>query len=742
MKAEIRRIGGVPTLFINDVKQVPMLLFTNTETGRDRREICAKQIRMARDKGMHLHSVCCHLPIYQARGQRNLAPAIEAMDTVIREDDQASILLRINISLYGPEAAEWEKTHPGETVRYALNTDTFGRVKMPDGTYQEVSGPAVSIASDAWLEAAIDTLDELTVYFKEHREYYDHLLGYHICAEDAGEWFHTGSRENGVDISDVNRRAWQRWLDKKYGFRVEGTLNAWNLNPKIHLEYSEIDVPYDIPANDRSWPVTQTLLTRPTDKRFIDYSDYCSELTVDRIKRLCRATREMTNGEKLNVVFYGYYYELYDARTGHFRLMDILDCPDVDALASPISYLDRNEGGTGAVMAPVDSIALHGKMWFVENDMRTGQVLRSHTSNDHTDCWLSRAFESVESLVEAYRREWTQMIAHNMGCWYMDLFARGWISHPEQWNCISSLFERYAELQDQAKLLEPEVAVIVDEQAMSVVAHAEECGARLMYSLRQNFYRAGVKLGWYTIEDFEEGRIPGNRLKVAWILTPFRMDRMREEKLQRAARKTGAAMVFVHGFGITPVDVVQRLTGMEFGVIHQSVENLAMDATPLMKDSRLFMPDADYMKENCICPFNWNENQLASPSYYVEPSEGIKVLATYTKGRLNGRIGAAMCDMDGYKSIFIGAFALTTDGIREVCRLGGAHIYSESNDALFIGERILAVHSTATPGVREIKLPETLSVRDENGTVTQTDTLNLWMDKTQTAFWVADNQAF
>ena len=42
MTAEIRQIGSMPTLFVNGERQVPMLLFTNTEIdGGARRDICA-----------------------------------------------------------------------------------------------------------------------------------------------------------------------------------------------------------------------------------------------------------------------------------------------------------------------------------------------------------------------------------------------------------------------------------------------------------------------------------------------------------------------------------------------------------------------------------------------------------------------------------------------------------------------------------------------------------------------------
>ena len=713
MKVEIRKQNGVPTLFIDGERQVPMLLFTNTEAdGGARRDICKVQIRQALEKGLHIHSVCCHINLNTPTGERDLSPAIGAMETVIDEDPQAAILLRVNLSLYGADAVEWEKSHPGDCVRYVVGSENYPRVQNEDGSWSDNVCTAVSIASEDWLREAIATLKQLNDWFKAHPKFYNCLLGYHVSAEDAGEWFHTGLRENGVDVCEANKKAWQNWLFKKYWPRPEDVTDAWNLNPKFCTDFSEFEVPYDIPGNDRSRPMERSLFTRSLDQRFIDYGDYSSDITVDRIKKLCRAVKEMTDGEKMTLVFYGYYYELYDARTGHFALNELLDCPDVDAFAGPVSYLDRNEGGTSAVMAPVDSMALHGKLWLQENDMRTGQVLRDHGTNDQ-DGWLSKPFTSVEHVLSAYEREWAHMMAHGMGCWYMDLPARGWISHPWQWNTIKLLTDKYAENQDLAAPIKADVAVVVDERAMSVVAHAEEVGAKLMYSLRQNFYRAGIKFGWYTAEDVENGLVPS--AKLIWYLTPFRLSAERAEKLRNVAKAQGAAIVFIHGFGITPSTVVNKLTGMDVKSLNGALQALDMETGEWWSKDKKFVPDEEYLKENIICPFYWDAKQKADPAYYIEEDDNIEVLARYTAGGLKGRVAAARCNKDGVTTVFVGAYYVTVDAIREICRMNGIHIYSESNDALMIGDRVLAVHSGSQAGKRSVKLKNSVATEDMYG---------------------------
>lgn len=690
MKAEIRSASGTPTLYIDGEPQIPLLLFTNTEIdGGARRDICGKEIRMAAAQGFHLHSVCCHIDVGEPRGLRSLETAIEAMNTAIRNDPQAKVLLRVNVSLYGAQALAWERRHPGDGVRFALHTEHCRMEPDGHGGYLEVPDTAVSIASDAWLDAAVDTVRELCAWMEAHPAYNDHLLGYHIAAATSGEWFHEGIREYGVDISEANQRAYRRWLAARYG-TIEALDRAWGLREGAHTAFEQLSVPADIPGNDREQPPAITLFVRPEDQRYIDYGEYASDIVIDRILKLARAAREATHADKLLLFFYGYHFELYDARTGHFRLNALLESPDIDAFASPISYLDRNEGGTGAPMAPVDSIALHGKLWLVENDLRTGQVLRAHSDRDHAS-WINTPIQSLEGVREVYRREAAHMLAHGMGCWYMDLMARGWLSHPRMWEDIAQIRALYTAVGEDRTLFHPDVAVIVDEQAAAVIAHAEQCGARLLHTLRQNMYRAGMKCGWYTVEDVEEGWVPSARL--LFFLTPFRMDAGRCAKLRMVAERQQAAMVFLYGFGTTDPALVRELTGMQIVVHGGSLENLAMEAPDLMPAGSRFLPAEEDMVRQIACPVYWDAVQRANPAYFVEPTEDVRPLAWYTAGQLKGKIGAALCRREGHSVVFVGAMQLTAAAIREIGRLCGVHIYCETEDVLIVGDHILAVHT-------------------------------------------------
>ena len=219
----------------------------------------------------------------------------------------------------------------------------------------------------------------------------------------------------------------------------------------------------------------------------------------------------------------------------------------------------------------------------------------------------------------------------------------------------------------------------------------------------------------------ENGLVPS--AKVIYFLNPFDIKEERCEKLLHVAKRQGAALVFMHGFGRTKKELVRRLTGMEIRQSALAMETLAMEAA-FMPAGKAFMPDDD---------------QRANPASWVERSEGVQSLAVYTTGHLRGRTGAAVCRRDGQTSVFVGALQLTADGIREICRLCGAHIYSESQDALMIGNRLLAVHAGSEAGTREIHLKSKASLTGEGYALDPSEPAADWkrhMQAYQTDVWI------
>ena len=71
----------------------------------------------------------------------------------------------------------------------------------------------------------------------------------------------------------------------------------------------------------------------------------------------------------------------------------------------------------------------------------------------------------------------------------------------------------------------------------------------------------------------------------------------------------------------------------------------------------------------------------------------------------NNLPAVAMKKCDGYTSIYYGAKVLQADFVREIAKFAGVHIYSESDDVLYVGNGLLTIHASTT-NIKTIHLPK------------------------------------
>ncbi len=687
MSFKVETKNGLPTLFVNGKETEPIFFFTNTEMGKD--DICAKVISLAGQHGIHLYSVCVSLPLHLPEDQINYEQALRPLKIAVAADPLARILLRVNISVYGENTAVWEKEHPGDMMRFDFDVE-----RIDDATNYNYAGTAVSMASEAWLEKSKKALLGLHEAVSAHPELDRALLGYHVAAGETGEWFHTSVRERGVDISETNRKSFIRYLQKKYT-SIENLRQAWELSDKDLPGFEAVKIPSDIEGNNRALPAQRTLLTRPSDARFRDYALYASDMVADRIIQLASWIKKITSGEKLAVFFYGYHFELYDAKTGHFQLDKVLRCRDIDGFTSPVSYFERNEGGYGALMAPVDTITDAGKLWIVENDLRTMLCVRDEGGYD----WVPQ-IRSLENLYEVYRREFAQMCYHGLGCWYMDLFARGWHYHPDIWEEIARLKESYMDLTRANAPARPDVAVLVDEEAMAFCGHPEVAGMNLLYKQRLEFYRAGLYFGFYTASDYEKRDL---KAKLVVYLNPFNFTLERAQNIISRFEEDGSSVLFMHGFGLADSELIGTLTDMSVEIHDKGMLDLTSLSCPEFLGEAIPVTPGEIADGGRI-----KTEQRANPVTCVKEDDGasVRVLARFSQGSLAGKVSLVMKERGGIKIFFASPLCINAASLQKIGALAGAHVYMEGQDHICLtGRSSFTVH-TRQAGTIKIKFPQ------------------------------------
>jgi len=82
--------------------------------------------------------------------------------------------------------------------------------------------------------------------------------------------------------------------------------------------------------------------------------------------KAARVIKEITKGNKLTGVFFGY------PQPEHVNMMQVVSSPDIDFFTSPVSYNGRRAGESGRMSTPFQgTYRLHGKLYWSEADERT-----------------------------------------------------------------------------------------------------------------------------------------------------------------------------------------------------------------------------------------------------------------------------------------------------------------------------------------------------------------------------------
>jgi hypothetical protein len=115
----------------------------------------------------------------------------------------------------------------------------------------------------------------------------------------------------------------------------------------------------------------------PAARRSVHFNQFISERVVDAISKLSAWVKHYSGRRLLTLTFYGYQFELMRnlpnlSASGHLALAKLLADPNVDAITAPYSY-GRARQLSHALYPhdPMDSPALHGKLWIHEDDSRT-----------------------------------------------------------------------------------------------------------------------------------------------------------------------------------------------------------------------------------------------------------------------------------------------------------------------------------------------------------------------------------
>ena len=667
--AKIAPYKGVPTLFINGVPQSGMTDAAFLPS--------VEKFSSFTWAGINLYSICSdplagHPGVSEDTWKEDKSFDYSELDArvkmILDANPKAWIFPRLD--LYAP--AWWGKDNPEETII----------AEKPDGTRYEFSHckyrPAPSWASLKWREDTANGLRSL-IRHVEASSYADRFIGYHLTSGTTQEWMMWGSNENEwTDYSKPNQLLFRKWLQCKYG-TVEAFQKAWR-NGKVTFETAEI--PNYAQRENKEDGDFRSLAT---EQPCVDFYEYHSWHVADTIKYFAKVVKEATQHRKIVGFFYGYVLQLNNSQrlqnSGHLALQDLLDCADIDFLASPTSYAFRQLGGQGTshFMSLTDSIKLHNKLWFNEDDIRTSIM-------DLPVGLYGRA-PDVDGDVIQQNKELANVLTNGVANWWFDV---GNIRHhyPVLIDAIKNLVDIAEVCKELDRSTVPQIAFVVDEHSLNYIKVGNQLGNHQVLSILPELNRGGATVGYYLPSDLPKLR----QHKLIVMACSFAPNAEQVRALEEL-KSDGRTIVFFNGAGafmngdFSPYSISQ-FTSID---VHQHDEPLR---------SRLFT----FGNTSGFCDGLAGHkagNEAFNPQTVLIPSDSATVtLASFE----DGRSAIVAKSFPGWTAIYCVSPFISAHAWRNLAAVSGTHRYIDTEDVIYANRSMVSVVAQQA-GKRTIHLP-------------------------------------
>jgi hypothetical protein len=648
---------GVPVL-VRDGRIYPPFSFFGHSADERRTANVVDQIKMAGEAGVHIHSHYLEFEVDLEAVDTNVALAAFLLAKTLEVDPDAQVIYRITFTA----TTGWHEKFPD--AKYLLSD---GKLAEP------------SVSDDVFWGVARECLQK---FVRKLRllESSDHVLGVHL---ERGEWFYAEGW--GYDTSRAAQAQFREWARTRYLNDIVALRAAWFDG---QAQFQNLTIPEYQTAHVEG---EKFVRSGRQERRWVDYHLFLSDATVRRIGDLAYAVKEASEGYFLVGVSYGYTFEWSHPANGHLSLGKLLRTPEIDFIAGPPSYRNREPGGAAPFPGPVDSFALNGKLYISEEDFKTSIGGRSEPDDFNPVIKTPQALESV------HWRGLGSAMAHASGISWMDLWGNGWLKTPVIW-------ERAAEIRDSlirrldCPVSDPDVAVFIDERALAYLVD-QRAFTYLVQNVRESVLRAGLNAGFYLLSDLAHREsFPEAKLYVflnAWDIRP-ELRAAIKTRLQRDNK----VLFWLYAAGLFD-------SGREALERAREVTGIALKPQPFFSKSGTTL-----LNRRHILSEAFNDRGLVSatklePSYFAIPEEAI-VLGEYSQTGLPSFVvkefsGEGEPGMS-WKSVFLGEPLVTPSLLRALGQFAGAHIWNFHDDVVHVRPPFLTVHCTGT-GPRAITLP-------------------------------------
>jgi len=375
---------------------------------------------------------------------------------------------------------------------------------------------------------------------------------------------------------------------------------------------------------------------------------------------------------------------------GHFNLAQVMECPYINAMVSPHIYTGRLPGGFAMSPVPVDSVMMHGKIFFDEDDIRTHIAAKTPLNDSE-----GRA-QNLDETLNVFKRDFAYTNSEGMRFWYMD-WGNGWYHDNAIMDTIGRIQKLATESMGKKREKTSEIALIVSEQSTDYMSTEPGLLQSILFKqVFTEFTRLGAPFDVYLISDLE--KMPDYKMYV--FLNAFYLaDKDRKAIKEKVLCKNHTVLwMYAPGFvtdrGLSP-ESVSDITGIKV-----EMQDISGEFAAAISDTK------HPVTEGLNPGLNWKASQGPFGPLFCSIDKDATTLAVLSGGvnaEHMGKPELAVKDMDGWRSIWCGVPEMPSALLRQIAKTAGVHIYSGYNDVVYANNFLLSV-AVRDMGEREIRL--------------------------------------
>ena len=686
--AEVRQHNGMPALFVNGSPQSGLTYMTynpKAENFSKYDELGVRVMSFSVTSDSNFWSSWA-AQVHRGPGDYYYSDFDERIKNVVEAAPNSWLLPRV----YTVAPEWWCKQHEQEMALYGEPRE---RPRPDIDTCRKRIVP--SMASKAWRELACDNMARLVRHVEEG-PYADRFLGYHFASGIDEEWIHWGTDEGYFpDYSKPMLVAFREFLTERYG-SDQALQEAWHRND-VTLDTATIPT---IEERVREGGSDQ-FRDPQAEQNVADYLICHSYAVVDTMCALAKAVKEASAEPRMTLAFSGSYVcdqnwmQFLTQNGGTLALERLVQCPHLDALTSPSTYAHRGAGtGHSSFMTLQTSVALHGKLWFDEDDCRTHLPKESKPNFGSTHC--------VSDTICTQRRQFSAVMQQGCAMWWFDM-GGNWYDEPVHEEARRSV-EIARRALDTDRSSAAEIALIVDSKSIAYMGGSTSNLYAWLSCPKRNFGRSGAPYDLLTLDDLPIAK----DYKLYAFLNAYHVTDEQHQMIERIVKCDGKTAWWFHAAGYVnqtrDVAHMIRLTGINlevYGGHNRPDTEVRPGDHPIVAG----LDRARFYGGDCslVIPFVYAVDPDATPLGLWEYDEYLPLLAVK--------------ELDGWNSIYSMGSNPPSWLIRRVARWAGVHIYNEIDEAFYANQSLIAVSTNNETGPRTIGLPRRTSVYelfDEN----------------------------